>query len=189
MFHILNEGAVSHFANQLKELRAKNQWSMQDLADRANVSKSMICKIEHEEVQPTIDVAARLASALGQTLSEMLHEPLNNTALLLTHDEQAVWVDAKQVKRRNILPVTKEAKLEWLQVSLPAHTVLKKLGNPSKREFKYFLVTKGHMECHMEGAIYKLKSGDSLYFDTSKNYEIHNSGKTDLEYYVVIQQE
>jgi transcriptional regulator with XRE-family HTH domain len=64
---------MSYFAKQLKTLRTQKNWSMQELSDSAGVSKSMICKIENEEVQPTIDVAARLAKALKVTISEMLH--------------------------------------------------------------------------------------------------------------------
>lgn len=180
---------MSHFATQLKTLRAQKQWSMQDLADQAKVSKSMICKIEHEEVQPTIDVAARLAVAFGKTLSEMLHESSPNPAVLLTSQEQPVWIDGSQIKRRNISPVIAGAKVEWLQVTLPPHAAIEKCTAISKKEFKYLLVTKGTLEFRHIQQRYHLKKGDSLSFDASIDHDIINSTDEDVEYYLVIQRD
>ncbi len=54
---------MTYFAESLKNLRLKKNLSMQELADSAGVSKSMISKIERDTVQPTLDVAARLSKA------------------------------------------------------------------------------------------------------------------------------
>lgn len=178
---------MSYFAIRLKTLRAEKQWSMQDLADKAGVSKSMICKIEREEVQPTIDVAARLAIAFGKTLSEMLHESSPHSAVLLTYQEQPIWVDACQIKRRNISPVLEGAKVEWLQVTLPPHTAIEKCSMINKKEFKYLLVTKGTLEFRGKQQTYHLKAGDSLSFDACIEHDLVNSTDQEVEYYIVIQ--
>src|ERR1700719_4409061 len=104
---------MSYFAKSLKKLRQQFELTMQTLADKAAVSKSMISKIERDEVQPTIDVAARLAKALGKTLSEMLHAPQTTNVVFLPRQQQAIWEDAEHIKRRNISPVFEGLKIEW----------------------------------------------------------------------------
>jgi transcriptional regulator with XRE-family HTH domain len=160
---------------------------MQALADKAGVSKSMISKIERDEVQPTLDIAARIAKALGKTLSEMLHAPETTQIVFLPKEDQALWEDAKKIKRRNISPVFEGLKIEWLQVALPANSNIQKCTPiNSLGSEKYILVTKGTLEVRVNEDTFKLKKGDSLYFEASCSHEFFNRGKDSVEYYIVI---
>lgn len=177
---------MSHFAERLKELRLEADLSMQALADAAKVSKSMICKIERDEVQPTIDVAAKLAHALGKTLSEMLHATQETQVVYLPRTEQAVWQDAQKIVRRNISPVFEGLKIEWLHVSLPAHQILECASFHSKGCEKCILVTKGVLHVAINQKSYAIKKGDSLYFDGTCAHTLMNKGKEVVEYYIII---
>ncbi len=178
---------MSYFAERLKNLRLESGLSMQALADESKVCKSMICKIERNETQPTLDVAGKLAKALGKTLSEMLHASQMMQVVLLTRNEQAVWEDAKHIVRRNISPVFEGLKIEWLQVELPPKTViLKSLSCTTTGGEKYILVTKGSLQMTINQKVYQLNKGDSIYFDSNCPHEFYNPGKTGMEYYVVI---
>ncbi len=178
---------MSYFAESLKTLRQQLGFSMQVLADKAGISKSMISKIERDEVQPTLEVASRLARALNKTLSEMLHVPQTTQVVFLPRDEQAVWEDAQHIKRRNISPVFEGLKIEWLQVELPiGASLLKCLSANTPGQEKYILVTKGLLEIKIDQQVFHLKKGDSLYFDPSVPHDFSNAGKAILEYYMVI---
>lgn len=178
---------MTYFAEQVKKLRTSSGLTMDALAKTANVSKSMISKIERDEVQPTIDVAARIAKALGKTLSEMLHVTQKTQVVYLPQDEQAIWEDAHRIKRRNISPVFEGLKIEWLQVELPPLSNIIKCfvaGTPGAE--KYILVTKGVLEIKINQEIYRMKKGDSLYFDANIDHEFSNPSKDVVEYYVVM---
>ena len=176
---------MSYFAESVKNLRQQSGFTMQALADKAHVSKSMICKIERDEVQPTIDVASRLAKAFGKTLSEMLHAPQTTQVVFLPQHEQAIWEDADHIKRRNISPVFEGLKIEWLQVELPAGALIRKYKSNKVVE-KYLLVTKGSLEIKIDQETFRLKKGDSLYFDASATHEFLNPEKETIEFYIVI---
>lgn len=176
---------MSFFAERLKALRTQSSLSMQELADKASVSKSMICKIENGEVQPTLDVAAKLARAFGKTLSEMLHAPQSPKVVHLTKDDQAVWEDASHIKRRNISPVFEGLKLEWLHVTQPAKTTLACKTNTVFKGDKYLMVAKGSLEMRINEQTYRLKKGDSIYFDAGCQHDFINTSKEDVEYYIV----
>jgi transcriptional regulator with XRE-family HTH domain len=178
---------MSYFAESLKILRQKNDLSMQTLADKAGVSKSMISKIERDEVQPTLDVAARLAKALGKTLSEMLHAPQTTQIVFLPRAQQAIWEDADHIKRRNISPVFEGLKTEWLQVELPPKSKIQKCVplNTMGAE-KFILVTKNSLKIQVNEEEFHLQTGDSLYFDASCPHSFSNDSDTLTEFYIVI---
>ncbi|QLH42598.1 MAG: cupin domain-containing protein [Coxiellaceae bacterium] len=123
---------------------------MQALAELAQVSKSMICKIEQNKVQPTLDVAARLAAALDRTLSEMLHPNVKARTVYIPAGEQAVWHDAQHIIRKLLSPVFEGMTLEWLQVTLPAQTSISCLPMPLGGE-KYVYMLKGELEIPVAG--------------------------------------
>jgi len=177
---------MNHFAEQLKNLRTLRGLTMQILADEANVSKSMISKIERDEVQPTLDVAARLAKALGTTLSEMLHAKQPTKVMHLAKDKQAMWEDVQHIKRRNISPIIEGLKIEWLHIELPPTTNIKCLPVNVLGTEKYILVLRGILEVKVGDDLFRLKKGDSFYFDAAYPHEIINPGKEIIEYYMVI---
>jgi len=175
---------MDSFAKLLKTLRQNQDLSMQALADKAKVSKSMICKIEREEVQPTLDVARRLANALGKTLSQMLHTSQEASVYFIPKSEQAVWEDAHHVKRRNISPVSAQLNLEWLQLTVPPKTILVK--DAQARVQKFFLVTRGVLTLKMNDQVYEIKESDSFSFDADQVHEISNETDKVTEFYVVV---
>jgi transcriptional regulator with XRE-family HTH domain len=177
---------MSNFSKSLKTLRKELNMTMQSVADKACVSKSMICKIESEEVQPTLDVAARIACALNKTLSEMMHAPQSAAIVFLPKDQQAVWEDARHIKRRNISPVFEGLKLEWLHVELPEKTGIETCQANATGVEKYILVTIGELEVYVNQERYLLKEGDSIYFDASCPHQyLNNTGKK-VELYILV---
>ena len=178
---------MTYFAESLKVLRQSTNLTMQNLADAAGVSKSMISKIERDEVQPTLDVAGRLAKALGKTLSEMLHAPQMAEVVFLPKNQQALWEDASGIKRRNISPVFENLKIDWLHVEIPKNTSLEKcVGINGANVKKYVLVTKGVLALTVGQNSYTLKKDDSIYFDAASLHVFKNAGKETLEYYILI---
>lgn len=178
---------MSYFAEQLKALRAASGKSMQELAELADVSKSMICKIEHDDVQPTIDVANRLARALGKPLSEMLHAVQQGRVMVLPAKEQSVWEDAQGIKRHNISPVFEGLKTEWLHVTLPPkQTTIKCHAMSPHISEKIVLVIKGTIEVKINLNTYKLNKGDSIYLDAADEHTFTNIGKESAEFHVVV---
>lgn len=178
---------MSYFAEKLKKIRTSAGLSMDMLAKAANVSKSMICKIERDEVQPTIDTAARLSKALGKTLSEMLHEAQTTQVVHLQREDQATWADAENIKRRNISPVFEGLKVEWLEVTLPAKMNIAKNMVPGQYGAeKFILMIRGVMDILIEDKTYHLKKGDSLYFKADVTHTFSNPGKEACEFYIVI---
>ena len=175
---------MNTFSQTLQTLRKIQKMSMQALAEKAQVSKSTICKIERNEVQPSLDVAGRLALALGSTLSEMLHNNQEPHVIFLPAKEQPVWEDNQQIKRQNISPAS-QANIEWLKIELPSDTKISKPATPPNVE-KYFLAFEGVLTVKLGQQKFELYPGDSLFFDGSSEHELINRTDETIVYYLVI---
>lgn len=60
--------------HKLQRLRWEKNWSEEQLARKSGVSKSTICRLENSEnVNPTIEVAFRIADALKVDVRELFY--------------------------------------------------------------------------------------------------------------------
>ena len=60
--------------NRLRELRAANQWSQAELAERLDVSRQTVNAIETGKYDPSLPLAFAIARLFGQPI-EMIFDP------------------------------------------------------------------------------------------------------------------
>src|SRR6187200_1746564 len=94
-------------AARVRELRGATGLSLEALARKSGVSRSMISLIERGESSPTAVVLSRLATGLGVVLASLFDPPqaLVPGVPLLRRAEQPEWRDpASGYVRRNVSP-------------------------------------------------------------------------------------
>ena len=64
-----NEGEI--MKNRLKVLRAEQNWTQEDLAQRVGVSRQAINAIETEKYDPSLPLAIKLGKLFGKPVEEM----------------------------------------------------------------------------------------------------------------------
>lgn len=60
------------FGERVRVLRKRNGWSLEKLAERAGMHVTYLSSVERGYRNPTLNILAALASALGVTLSSLL---------------------------------------------------------------------------------------------------------------------
>lgn len=60
------------FGKRLRELREAEGWSQEEFADRAGLHRTYVSAVERGVRNPTLSVLARIAKALGITLSDLV---------------------------------------------------------------------------------------------------------------------
>src|SRR5437867_11621201 len=77
---------------RLRDLRRQHGLSLQQLADRSDVSAAAIHKIERSGMVPTITTLLKLAGALNRPISYFVDEEVeqNSPAVLVRADERRV---------------------------------------------------------------------------------------------------
>jgi len=178
---------ANYFATQLKNHRARLKLSMQALADLASISKSMICKIERNETQPTIDVAARIANALGMSLTELIQPPEKVMALLIPVDQQPIENAHDNVQCRTLSPTRHGHTVKWSLVTLglaasfknPPHNILNK---------NYYLFLKsGKLEVQVDQETFQVNTNDSFYFRPKMSFKMQNLSESEEAVYAVVE--
>jgi transcriptional regulator with XRE-family HTH domain len=175
------------FAENLKCLRTKLGFSMQDLADQAHISKSMISKIERLETQPTLDIASRIAKALGKKLTDMITDDSDAHINFQPESEHPTWIEEpNDIRKRLISPLAQSDTLEWLHLNHPAETLWTPRPQLSAMKNKCIHVLKGSISVKIECDAHILKKGDSLFIEANFPYQIDNQLKTCASYFITI---
>ena len=60
-------------ADNLRQIRAKNRISQDELAELCGISQQYICKIENEKVNPSIYILFKIADSLKITVNDLIY--------------------------------------------------------------------------------------------------------------------
>lgn len=110
------------FAERLFELRKREGWSRQQLAERAGVSQGMINKLERGQSSPTIEMVGKLSAAFGMTVSEIVAQPATTDLRVARHAQRASFFDPKtRLSRETVSPDGANTGMDVTKVVLPPH--------------------------------------------------------------------
>jgi quercetin dioxygenase-like cupin family protein len=147
----------------------------------------MISKIERGDVQPSLDVAVRLAEALRSTLSEMVRHDEYAKVVKIARRDQSVVADPKRKWERRLLsPVFSGASLEMLYATVRPKVRMGTFPSHPKGTEEYIVVLRGELRISINGASYPLGAGDSLFFEADKDHSLENPSTRRAEYLIVI---
>jgi len=176
-------------ASRLKDLRARRELTLEDLARRSAVSRSMISLIERGESSPTASVLDRLAAGLGVTLAALFADSeRDDAAPLARREEQPAWRDPETgYVRRNLSPSAFRSPLELVEVTLPAGTrVAYDTGSRYAAVDQQIWVLSGTVEVTVGASLHVLAAGDCLAMRIDRPVAFRNRGATDARYLVAL---
>ncbi len=186
----MQEDIIIQISNKIKERRKAKGITVQELADRADVSKGLISQIENNRTVPSLLVLVNIIRALNLDMNEFFND--------INQHKQAPKV---LIKRKDEYPVfEKENAKGFLYKRVltrnikggPADIVLLELKPGARRshmvktdawEYKY--VIKGSVEYHIDDEKYILETGDSIFFDGRIGHKPANTGSEDALLLVV----
>lgn len=177
---------IVRLGQQIKQLRLQHGLSLEQLADRSDVSRSMLSAIERGEKAPTIVVLHRVANGLGLTMTRLLEEEREGAIIVLRREEQTVARDPAGWERRNLAPATPGSDFEFMRTSIPAGVDAGSYPPhpPGSREF--VAVEAGSLRLTIGSSVITLEAGDSVAYDADVHHAFINSGETDCVYYLAV---
>jgi XRE family transcriptional regulator, regulator of sulfur utilization len=188
----IRDTAVTEAAPQIGEraraLREAMGLSLRDLAERSGVSAPMLSQVERGETSPTISVAAKIASGLELTLSQLLR----------LDEGEHVSISRAGGRRRyqrgghSIEELTPPLPGQRADVSL--HTLKPgaatggsddpPMHEPGSRETAVVLA--GTLALVVDGSRHELGDGDSVTFDADLPHHFENEGVEPTRFLAVI---
>lgn len=180
----------AHLASRLGRLRAERGLTLDALAERAGVSRSMISLIERGRSSPTAAVLDRLAAGLGVTLASLFSDEARADASpVARRAEQATWRDSESgYVRRNLSPARHPSPIELVEVVLPAgaRVAYDTPGTRAAGIGQQVWVLEGRLELTFGGATHALDAGDCLAMRLEGPVSFHNPGSVDVRYLVAL---
>jgi transcriptional regulator with XRE-family HTH domain len=152
-------------AARLRGLRKERGLTLDGLAERAGVSRSMISLVERGESSPTASVLHRLATGLGTTLASLFaEEEKPGASPLAQRADQVCWRDPETgYVRRNLSPPGFPSPIELVEVVLPPGVRVAYDAVPSSVGIEQQVwMLEGEVELTVGTKTHRLVEGDCL---------------------------
>lgn len=184
---------LSHrIAERVRALRAAHGLSLDALASKSGVSRSMISLIERGESSPTAVVLEKLAAGLGVMLASLFDTPAAAAQAaggpVARRDDQPQWQDpASGYLRRNVSPPGVAQPMQIVEVHFPAGgRVAFETGARDVRVHQQVWVLEGAIDITLGGERHRLREGDCLAMQLDRPTMFHNPTRKPTRYAVVI---
>jgi transcriptional regulator with XRE-family HTH domain len=175
-------------AARVRELRAANELSLEALAQRSGVSRSMISLIERGESSATAVVLEKLASSLGVALAWLFEDAQAPASPLARRKAQPQWRDpASGYLRRNLSPAGFDAPLQLVEVEFPpgARVAYESTAHAVALHQQVWVLD-GSIELGVGTELFRLDAGDCLAMQLDRPVSFRNPGRKRARYLVAI---
>jgi len=177
-------------AERVRELRASRGLSLDALAAKSGVSRSMISLIERAESSPTAVVLEKLAGGLGVTLPALFDAPAGAeppSAPVARRTDQPEWRDpGSGYLRRNVSPPGVPQPMQIVEVEFPpgARVAFDNAGR-DLCVYQQVWVLKGTIDVTLGKERHRLHEGDCFAMELDLPTMFHNPTRKTTRYAVV----
>jgi XRE family transcriptional regulator, regulator of sulfur utilization len=173
---------------RIRALREAMSLSLRDLADRSKVSAQMLSQVERGETSPTLAVAAKIASGLELTLSQLLRLDEGQHVAISRAAERRSSRHGGHLIEELTPPLPGQRADVSLHVLDPGATTGgasdPPMHEPGSRETA--IVLAGALALVLEGRRTELQEGDSVTFDADLPHHFENEGTDPTRFIAVI---
>jgi transcriptional regulator with XRE-family HTH domain len=178
----------ARIAKCVRALRMERGLSLDALAKKSGVSRSMISLVERGESSPTATVLERIATGLGVPLAIVFNDPCAAAKPLSRPNERESWQDPQSgYVRCNISPPNFPSPIQIVDIVLPAGAgVAYENGVCSTSVHQQIWVQKGSIEVTVGPVTHRLAGGDCLAMQLNEPTAFHNPTRKPAHYFVVV---
>jgi transcriptional regulator with XRE-family HTH domain len=169
-------------ARCIKERRLALNITLEQVASRTGLTRSVLSKVENFRVTPSLPALAKIAEALETTISELTRDVGEPSELSIVLKGEGAHLKRDQPKTEiiyELLAHKSSGAMESLLLLIPAAGRKEPLFHEGAHEGEEFLyVVKGQVRLDYNGKTYELSEGDSAHYNASIVHRISNPGDT-----------
>ncbi|MDY7103619.1 MAG: XRE family transcriptional regulator [Actinomycetota bacterium] len=177
---------LAQIGARVRAVRSRRGLSLDELAGRSGVSRSMVSEIERGRKVPTIVVLDRVANALGTSLARLVQPEDATRVVIRRAADQQVAVDPAGWERRILSPVLPGVEFELMRTTIGpgVDAGTWRSHGPGSRE--YLAVESGTLVLTVDGIDHELGPGDSVFHDGDCDHGYRNTGNVACTYYLAL---
>lgn len=158
-------------AKNIRRLREEQKLSMDELAKRSGVSKSMLAQIERGDGNPTISTLWKLANGMKVPFDALTVRPKVPYEIVKTSEIKPLLEDEGRFRNYPVFPDDENRKFAVYYLELEAGSFLQ--SEPHLRgTVEFITIFQGTLEIHTDDKAFLVTEGESIRFrgDTSHSY-------------------
>jgi transcriptional regulator with XRE-family HTH domain len=169
---------------RVQTLRIDRGLTLRELADRSDVSVSMLSSVERGEKAPTVVVLDRVAAGLDVSLASLVAAD-EAARIIVRRAADQDRVDEPGGWQRTILsPVVPGVNFEWIRSTLPPGCEAGTFPAYAPGSHEFVAVQSGTLTLTIGERELSLSAGDSVYFAADAPHGYANRGQTRCIYHV-----
>ena len=172
---------------RIRAARRERGFSLDAVAGRAGVSRSMLSAVEHGRKVPTVLVLDRIATALDTSIARLLGEERAARVLVLHQADQDVVRDPSGWERRILSPVLPGVEFELMRTTIPPGVDAGTFAPHAAGSREYLAMERGALQLSIDGVQYTLRAGDSAYYAGDCHHRFVNPGREPCVYYLAME--
>lgn len=162
---------------KLKRLRIKHQLTLEELANRSELSKGFLSQLENNNCSPSISTLEDLLEVLGSSLQEFFAEKSEEAIVFSAKDYYEN--EQNEYKIEYLVPNAQKNAMEPIRIEIFPDGKSQEIIPHDGEDFGFVL--NGCADLIYGGEKHHLKKGDTFYVGCNENYYIENNGKRNCE--------
>lgn len=178
----------TRIASRIRALRTDLGMTLDALAAKCDVSRSMISLVERGESSPTAVVLEKIATGLNVPMAALFDAPSGTANPLSRRDDRTSWRDPESgYIRRNISPANFPSPIQIVEVVLPAGArVAYEGGTRDVSIHQQIWVCEGSIEVTLGNVTYRLAEDDCLAMQLNEPTSFRNRTRKMARYVVIV---
>lgn len=170
---------VPELGEALKQSRKGRRLTLEQLAERSGVSKSMLSQIERGKVNPTFAVLWNLSSALGVEISDLISgasEAVNSDVVehMKVYSTPEIKSQDGKCLLRILNPARSALNMEWYELVYEPGGELDSDAH-ADGTWEHLTVLDGVLQVHVAGRVFTVEAGETLRYDVGQPHRISNA--------------
>ncbi len=158
----------------LKARRLTQELTLQELADRSELSAAFLSQAERGKATPSIVSLINIAKALETDIHYFITPPAPTSLVRRADNPQYIDIDSPVVYKRLDAEIRNQ-QMNALIMEIPPGTALPVVHREEGEDF--FYVLQGEVEQSIGDKVFTLRQGDSAHHNTQVDHDVVNKSK------------
>ena len=181
-----SEDMVSTIARRVAEFRKRRHFSLDQLAERAGVSKGALSGLEKGNGNPSIALLCQTAAALRVSVADLLDEsPSHNAVQFELDGGKSLWKGPHGGAARLVFGTRGPLMVElWEWQMFPSERYEAKAHSPGTKEILWPL--EGRLGVEVNGSPLEAKKGEGVFLETDVPHAYYCVGARPVRFHMIV---
>jgi transcriptional regulator with XRE-family HTH domain len=157
--------------NKLRRLRKLRGLTIEELADKSEITKGFISQLERDLAVPSVITLKQILDVFGVELSSFFSDMSEREKNHFTRTDRTLHSETEHYKLENLIPKMKYLEMEPLLLTLDPHS---KYEIHYEEDEGFGFIVRGKLEILINGDYQRMNKGDCFYIFFDNQLSVQN---------------